>query len=169
MSDAIQSVLMIDYENVGGLVPVKTVERWLAWFEDGQYDPERRPRTFAARRIYYTNIARKPKNEEARQWLTFVECPRPYFGAKNVVDMALILDVAEMAFHDPSINEFVILSRDRDYLPLLGRLRQMGRRTVALAHPDGPGIEVFQQFADIVLTDGQLKSARQYVRMACGA
>lgn len=162
MTDAIHSVLLIDYENVGGLVPVRYMDRWLPWLQEGQFDPERRPRLFVERRLYYSNIRMGPRTDAARERMTFVECARPFPKAKNVVDVRLIMDAHEIAMRNPTVAEFVLLSADRDFLPLLERLRQMGHRVVAMRDPLSVEEDVFRRYADLEISKAQLKAAAKY-------
>jgi len=48
---------------------------------------------------------------------------------KNASDIELCLDVLETALTNEDINEFVIVSADKDMIPLLSKLRYHGKRT----------------------------------------
>lgn len=57
----------------------------------------------------------------------------PYMTAqKNTADMHLILDAISVAFQNPDISHYAILSSDRDYVPLFNKLREIGKTVIAI-------------------------------------
>ena len=57
----------------------------------------------------------------------------PYMTAqKNTADMHLILDAISVAFQNPDISHYAILSSDRDYVPLYNKLREIGKTVIAI-------------------------------------
>jgi len=53
-------------------------------------------------------------------------------GDKNAADINLALDALEMAFNRPHINAFAIVSGDSDYIPLVEKLKQYGKRVIVV-------------------------------------
>jgi uncharacterized protein (TIGR00288 family) len=49
-------------------------------------------------------------------------------GDKNGADINLALDALEMAFTHPHVNAFAIISGDSDFIPLVNKLREFGKR-----------------------------------------
>ena len=64
---------------------------------------------------------------------TFQVVPSIRYGIaqKNNADIQLVVDALEVAYTNPLIDSFCIVSGDSDYMPLVGRLKSMGGRTTA--------------------------------------
>ena len=60
---------------------------------------------------------------------TFTVVPSLRYGIaqKNNADIQLVVDALEVAFTNPLIDSFCIVSGDSDYTPLVGRLKSMGK------------------------------------------
>lgn len=57
----------------------------------------------------------------------------PYVTAhKNTADMRLVVDALSEAFTNPAISHFVILSSDRDYIPLCNKLHELNKTVIAI-------------------------------------
>ncbi|MEJ2209761.1 MAG: NYN domain-containing protein [Anaerolineae bacterium] len=54
-------------------------------------------------------------------------------GRKNAVDVKMAVDAIEMIWRYPEINTFVIVSGDRDFIPVLKTLRRHGKSVVGIA------------------------------------
>lgn len=63
-----------------------------------------------------------------------VDCPPLTAQLKNSADIRIVMDVRDMISHDTYFDEFIILSGDADFTPLLHRLRAHARRTVIFAN-----------------------------------
>src|SRR5689334_1718534 len=59
-----------------------------------------------------------------------VDCPPLTAQLKNSADIRMVMDVRDILTHDTYFDEFVILSGDADFTPVLHRLRSHARRTV---------------------------------------
>ena len=59
-----------------------------------------------------------------------VDCPPLTAQLKNSSDIRMVMDIRDYLTHDTYFDEFVILSGDADFTPVLQRLRQHARRTV---------------------------------------
>jgi len=64
-----------------------------------------------------------------------VDCP-PWTRMKNGADVRLALDVMDALAAPTRLDEFILMSTDSDFVPLLLRLRAADRRTKLVAHPD---------------------------------
>lgn len=60
---------------------------------------------------------------------TFNVVPSLRYGKnqKNNLDIQLVLDAMEVAYTNPLIDSFCIVSGDSDYVPLVGKLKSMGK------------------------------------------
>jgi uncharacterized LabA/DUF88 family protein len=56
----------------------------------------------------------------------------PYTGAKNSSDICLVVDALSFAYSHPDIRYFAILAEDRDYRPLMNKLRELGKITLGI-------------------------------------
>ncbi|MBY0336874.1 MAG: NYN domain-containing protein [Acetobacteraceae bacterium] len=68
-----------------------------------------------------------------------VDCPR-VTRLKNAADVRITLDVMDAVAAPVRYDEFILLSTDADFVPLLLRLRALDRRTRLVAHPKLGGI-----------------------------
>ena len=57
----------------------------------------------------------------------------PYVtGFKNTADIRLVVDALSVAFTYPDINQFAIVASDRDYRPLIAKLRELGKTVIGI-------------------------------------
>ncbi|MBQ7867637.1 MAG: NYN domain-containing protein [Clostridia bacterium] len=66
---------------------------------------------------------------------TFTVVPSLRYGIsqKNNADILLVLDALEVAYTNPLIDSFCIVSGDSDYTPLVGRLKSMGKFVLGIS------------------------------------
>ncbi len=122
----IPSALYVDFNNIvakivgGGFGDASAA--WLAWLEDGLFDPKKRKRTFIQKRVYlgepYLHFA---KPLEANGFQTIL----------SSADLIIALDLVELVHQQPTIAEYVLLSVDNDFQHLLERLGERGKARVA--------------------------------------
>jgi uncharacterized LabA/DUF88 family protein len=62
-----------------------------------------------------------------------VDCPPLTTRGKNSADIYMVLDILDALEHPTSFDEFILLSADADFTPVMLRLRAHDRRTVLLA------------------------------------
>ena len=63
-----------------------------------------------------------------------IDCPPLTAQMKNSADIRMVMDIRDMLTHDTYFDEFIILSGDADFTPLLHRLRAHARRTIIFAN-----------------------------------
>jgi hypothetical protein len=63
-----------------------------------------------------------------------VDCPPLTAQLKNSSDIRMVMDVRDFLTHETYFDEFVILSGDADFTPVLHRLRAHARRTIIFAN-----------------------------------
>ncbi|MET0639328.1 MAG: NYN domain-containing protein, partial [Hyphomicrobium sp.] len=63
-----------------------------------------------------------------------IDCPPLTAQLKNSADIRIVMDVRDILNHDTYFDEFIIMSGDADFTPLLHRLRAHARRTVVFAN-----------------------------------
>ena len=67
---------------------------------------------------------------------TVVPSIRYGFAQKNNADIMLVIDALEVAFSNPLIDSFCIVSGDSDYTPLVGRLKSMGKFVLGISRSE---------------------------------
>jgi NYN domain len=85
-----------------------------------------------------------------------IDCPPLTNQLKNGSDIRMVLDMRDLLDHTPTIDEFVIMSGDSDFVPILLRLRAHDRRTMIYG-----GIQTAKSYtslADEIITEDTLVS-----------
>ncbi|WP_165943457.1 NYN domain-containing protein [Roseicella aquatilis] len=152
--------------------------RWLAWLEAGAGG---QPRRLLVRRCYLNPAgwhAPEPGGDLAawvqqpriyysrfradfvRAGIQVVDCPR-LARLKNGADMVMALDILDALAHPTRFEEFLILSGDSDFTPLLHRLRAHDRHSLVVTHPlsaaafraSADAVIGFEDFAEAALTE----------------
>ena len=69
---------------------------------------------------------------------TFTVVPSLRFGVaqKNNAEILLVLDALEIAYSNPQIDSFCIVSGDSDYVPLVGKLKSMGKFVLGISRSE---------------------------------
>ena len=69
---------------------------------------------------------------------TFSVVPSLRYGKnqKNNLDLQLVIDAIEVAYTNPLIDSFCIVSGDSDYTPLVGRLKAMGKTVLGISRSE---------------------------------
>ena len=69
---------------------------------------------------------------------TFAVVPSLRWGKvqKNNLDIQLVIDAMEVAYTNPLIDSFCIVSGDSDYMPLVGRLKAMGKHVLGISRSE---------------------------------
>ena len=69
---------------------------------------------------------------------TFSVVPSLRFGKnqKNSLDIQLVIDAMEVAYVNPLIDSFCIVSGDSDYMPLVGKLKSMGKYVLGISRSE---------------------------------
>jgi len=102
------------------------------------------PRRIVMNRCYGNPVPRRNQSDNSTDMSSFpfvrhhflragfevVDCPPLTAQLKNSADIRMVMDVRDILTHDTYFDEFVILSGDADFTPLLHRLRSHARRTV---------------------------------------
>ena len=63
-----------------------------------------------------------------------IDCPPLTAQLKNSADIRIVMDIRDIISHETRFDEFIILSGDADFTPVLHRLRAHARRTVVFAN-----------------------------------
>lgn len=106
------------------------------------------PRRIAMNRCYGNPAPRRNAHDNSTDMNSFpfvrhhflksgfevIDCPPLTAQLKNSADIRIVMDIRDILTHQTFFDEFVILSGDADFTPVLHRLRAHARRTVVFAN-----------------------------------
>jgi hypothetical protein len=164
----LKSALFVDFDNIYlGLRQLdedaaeqfaSNPAHWLKWLEEGmpgltgpeEFQHHQRdilirqcylnPRGFQQYRPYFTRSA-----------FSVVDCPSLTSQGKNSADIYMVMDILDTLNHPTHFDEFIILSGDSDFMPVMLRLREYDRRTTILSA--GPAAAAFIAAADLIISE----------------
>ena len=158
------SAVFVDYDNIYLSLKRKNEEaakrfakeatRWLREIESGRLITATNaqfgsaPRRIAMNRCYGNPVPRRNPHDNSTDMSSFpfvrhhflragfevIDCPPLTAQLKNSADIRMVMDVRDLLLHDTYFDEFIILSGDADFTPVLIRLRAHARRTVVFAN-----------------------------------
>ncbi len=160
----IRSALFVDFDNIYlGLQRedpnaaeqfATNPSHWLHWLQEklpnpsGAEGPVRRrilfrrcylnPSQFGRFRPYFTRSA-----------VEVVDCPPLTSGGKTSADIQMVMDILDALNHTTGFEEFIILSGDADFTPVLLRLSKHDRRSSVLAV--GPASVAYKAACDLLM------------------
>lgn len=143
----VRSALFVDFDNVyinlkehdedAAAQFANSPDRWLTWLEQEMplppyFDAGRRilirrcylnPQTFSAFRPHFTRYGA----------FEVIDCPPLTARGKTSTDIHMVMDVLDTLTQPVHFNEFIILSGDADFTPVLLKLRKHDRFSVVLS------------------------------------
>ncbi len=158
------SAIFIDYDNIYLSLKRKSEEAarrfakdagfWLKGLETGQLITETNgmlgapKRRIVMNRCYGNPVPRRNQADNSTDMNSFpfvrhhflragfevIDCPPLTAQLKNSADIRMVMDMRDYLAHETYFDEFIILSGDADFTPLLHRLRQHARKTVVYAN-----------------------------------
>jgi len=176
------SAVFVDYDNIYLSLKRKSEESakrfakdasaWLRAIETGRLiTPTNTPFTDTPRRIvmnrcYGNPVPRRNAHDNSTDMNSFpfvrhhflragfevIDCPPLTAQLKNSSDIRMVMDVRDYLTHDTYFDEFIILSGDADFTPVLHRLRAHARRTVIFAND-------FTAAPYTAISDGEVREA----------
>jgi NYN domain len=155
----VRSALFIDFQNIAGQLGgefAASMPAWLAWLEDGAFDPDRRERRLIEKRIYCDAPNHKKHAAMFAQY-DFVAIP-------TAADLTIALDALETTYLSKRIKEYIVLTVDQDFAPLLEKLGDRQKDRVVTIQDGTPSATNFPDRADIVIPLQNLKAAFSYKR-----
>ncbi len=163
-SGPILTTIFVDYDNIYLSLRRKSEEAakrfakdaglWLRELETGRLITPTNgvsptmPRRIVMNRCYGNPVPRRNNNDNSTDMNSFpfvrhhflrsgfevIDCPPLTAQLKNSSDIRMVMDVRDLLGHDTYFDEFIILSGDADFTPVLHRLRAHARRTVIFAN-----------------------------------
>ncbi|MGE3231525.1 MAG: NYN domain-containing protein, partial [Hyphomicrobium sp.] len=158
------STVFVDYDNIYLSLKRKNEEAakrfakdaglWLREIESGRLITPTNgsnftvPRRIVMSRCYGNPVPRRNASDNSTDMNSFpfvrhhflragfevVDCPPLTAQLKNSADIRMVMDVRDVLNHDTRFDEFILLSGDADFTPVLHRLRAHARRTVVFAN-----------------------------------
>lgn len=146
--NAIRAALFVDFDNV--YLSLRNFDRraadvfaerpslWLNWLESGAHaaldeNAKPIPRRVLIRNCYLNPAAfSRQRSFFTRAAFTVVDCPSLTARGKNSADILMAMDILDGIEHPTRFDEFIILTSDADFTPVLLRLRAHDRITSVL-------------------------------------
>lgn len=163
-SGAVFTTVFVDYDNIYLSLKRKNEEAakrfakdsslWLREIESGRLITPTNgssfqvPRRIVMSRCYGNPVPRRNSSDNSTDMNSFpfvrhhflrsgfevVDCPPLTAQLKNSADIRMVMDVRDVMNHETRFDEFILLSGDADFTPVLHRLRAHARRTVVFAN-----------------------------------
>ena len=132
--------------------------RWLNWIEAGMPSAEEeRPRPIVERVVLIRQCYLNPRAfHQFRPYFTrsafsVIDCPPLTTRGKTSSDIRMVMDILDTLQHRTQYDEFIILSGDADFTPVLFQLRAYDYRTTVVSI--GPAAEAYKAACDRVITE----------------
>jgi hypothetical protein len=170
-----KSALFVDFDNVftqlRQLQPAaaerfaRQPTEWIRWLieslqiPDG-HNPQARRRLLVRRCYLNPNWYQTYRHAFLRAGFEIVDCPPVTAQGKTSTDIHMVLDIIDLLQHETRYDEFIVLSADADFTPVLRKLRRFDRRTSVLAI--GFPSAAYQASADLLIDE------RLFVEQALG-
>ena len=176
------SAVFVDYDNIYLSLKRKSEEAakrfakdaaaWLREIENGRLITPTNaqfgaaPRRIVMNRCYGNPVPRRNQHDNSTDMNSFpfvrhhflragfevIDCPPLTAQLKNSADIRMVMDIRDLLMHDTYFDEFIILSGDADFTPVLIRLRAHARRTVIFAND-------FTAAPYTAISDGEMREA----------
>jgi hypothetical protein len=158
-----RTALFVDFDNIYlGLQredPVAAEQfatdptRWLLWLQDkleGTQEGTPRRRKILFRRCYLNpSQFGRFRPYFTRSAIEVVDCPPLTSGGKTSADIHMVMDILDTLSHPTWFDEFILLSGDADFTPVLLRLSKHDRRSAILAV--GPASVAYKAACDLLI------------------
>ncbi|MFD5769701.1 NYN domain-containing protein [Streptomyces sp. NPDC127049] len=131
---------------------------WLATAGTTGTDQPGGDRRFLVRNVYLNPVAfGRYRAVFTRSGFRAIDCPPLTTQGKNSADISMVLDIMDALVNPTRYDEFVILSGDADFTPVLQRLRAQDRWTTAVTA--GMTAAALRANCDTLVTPEQLAAA----------
>jgi hypothetical protein len=163
----LKSALFVDFDNIYlGLRQLdedaaekfaSNPAHWLKWLEEGMPGLADQGKTSEKRDILIRQCYLNPRGfQQYRPYFTrsafsVVDCPSLTSQGKNSADIYMVMDILDTLTHPTHFDEFIILSGDTDFMPVMLRLREYDRRTTILSA--GPAAAAFLAAANLIISE----------------
>ncbi len=131
--------------------------RWLSWLHEGLPFDDVLPGATRRRKILFRRCYLNPSQfgrfrpDFGRAAFEVVDCPPLTSGGKTSADIHMVMDILDTLNHATRFDEFIILSGDADFTPVLLRLSKHDRRSAVLAI--GPASAAYKAACDHLIDE----------------
>jgi hypothetical protein len=160
----VPAALFVDFDNVVSKLASDFAENptaWVRWLEAGGHEPNGRRRRFLIKRVYWNEHNEVYREAFEAAGFEAFACKSEAKSKKSTADMVLALDALEALYGEDRIREFVLLSTDTDFVPLVDRVQDNDRAVVTLVDERDVSSAVYRARADLVITRHALGDAAQ--------
>jgi len=160
----VTSALFVDFDNAYSALDlvehslaqafVQDGVTWLERLRDGSDEDGPFTRRFLQRSVYLNPAVFGPQRRPLTQaGFRVVDCPSLTKTGKSSADMWMALDILDALAHPTRFDEFVIISSDSDFAPILHRIRAFDRKAtiVTIGYAAAP----YRASADHVIDGAQ--------------
>ena len=133
--------------------------RWLSWLERYREGFELGADHTPVRRILLRKCYLNPRSfsryraDFSRAAFQVVDCPPITRQGKTSTDIRMVMDILDTLHHVTHFDEFILLSADADFTPVLHRLRLHDRRTLIVSV--GPASPAYRNAADTLISEDE--------------
>lgn len=167
MQETTTCALFVDFDNIYlGLDGAERASfasrpaRWLERLSEGLDLPGPEALHHVSRRILLRKCYLNPqsfgryRSELMCAGFQVVDCPPLTRGLKTSADIYMALDIVDALNHSTRFDEFILMSADSDFTPVLLRLRAHDRRTAVVTV--GYASPAYRAAADVVIEEAEL-------------
>ncbi|MEO1291425.1 MAG: NYN domain-containing protein [Pseudomonadota bacterium] len=164
------AALFVDFDNIQiGRELADNAVNWVNWLEDRRFpngsETGGRRRRFRSKRIYWNANNDRLANAFRGEGFETFACPSLLKTKKSDADMTIAIDAMEILARDPTVRDFVIITRDSDFIPLFERLRARGRRVYAVGDENAHAVyAAYSRVCDGLIKTADLHAALSYQR-----
>jgi hypothetical protein len=154
----------VDFDNVVSKSVPEFAEQplaWVRWLETGGHEPGGRRRRFLMKRVYWNSHNEVYREAFEAAGFEAFACRAEAKSKKSTADMVLALDAIQACLAEDRIREFILLTTDTDFVPLVDRLQDHDRRVVVLVDERDVSSAVYRARADLVITRTAFGDAAQ--------
>lgn len=146
IKEELSAALFLDFDNIflglknqspeAAAAFVRNIQTWLEWFRAGQHSQGSSiPRRLLVQRCYINpDQLAQHRGAFVRAGFEVIDCPALTSQNKNSADIYMALDIVDLLDHRVNIDEFIVLSADADFTPVLHRLRLHDRIATVYAN-----------------------------------
>jgi len=168
LSNTTKSALYVDFNNIflslqrknpaAAVAFAEHPEIWLSWFEQGRHrvSVDAEPAS-ASRRVLVRRCYLNPDRFSRYRWnfvragFSVIDCPALTVKGKNSADIYMVIDIIDALDHRTCFDEFIILSSDADFTPVLSRVRERDRSSTIIANT--VAVAALRAASDCTLTE----------------
>src|SRR5262245_64393706 len=111
---------------------------------------------------------RDARHELQNAGLGLIEMPSAREGAKNRADIQMAVDAMELAYSREHVDNFVIVSGDSDFTPLVGKLRELNKRVIGVGNRESSSPLLIANCDEFIFYDSLASAGRVGSRAAAG-